>query len=142
MDAVEAVLSNLEILERIMTLLPKPADVRRCGRVDKSFRACSRSDSLWRSRADMHPTAQLSGVTPNHEDLLIQRIEQHVGKLLVRARSFYINSTIPLFLWHQNKSLQIFSSLSLSSLIFGFHFLLLRFCSLTLPLSLFLATTA
>jgi hypothetical protein len=95
-DAAAAVLRYIpDILERVLSFLPKPADVRRCAAVSKSFLAAARSESMWKARAALLPTVELSGATPGHEELLVQRMSMHVEKLLVRATS----ATLFFWLW-------------------------------------------
>jgi hypothetical protein len=77
-------LTNPDILERVLSLLPKPADVRRCATVSSSFRAAALSDSTWRARAALLPTVELSGATPGHEALLARRMVVHVERFMVR----------------------------------------------------------
>ena len=88
-SATAAVLSNLDILERIMTFLPKPVDVRRCAGVNKTFRQCTLSDSLWKGRAALLPTVKLSGCTSGIEELLLDKFAQSVSMLLVRPSYTY-----------------------------------------------------
>jgi|AntAceMinimDraft_5_1070358.scaffolds.fasta_scaffold08599_1 hypothetical protein len=80
-----AVLANADLLERVLSFLPKPAQVRCCAAVNRTFRDACKAETLWKVRAALLPTVVLSGATSGHGELLLGRTRMHVEKLLVRA---------------------------------------------------------
>ena len=80
-----AVLADPKILERVLGFLPKPADVRCCAGVNKTFRDVCKAATLWKARVALLPTVVLSGATPAYRKLLLKRTKMCMGKLLVRT---------------------------------------------------------
>jgi hypothetical protein len=80
-----AVLADPKILERVLSFLPKPVDVRCCAAVNKIFCDVCKAATLWKARAALLPTVVLSGATPAHRKLLLKRTKICMGKLLVRT---------------------------------------------------------